>query len=110
MENELLDELMGRVGESKPKKKRPSRLDQIDVKRKDVDKATGRKASEGTTVISFRVPAHVAEMAEEAARKARIPFSEAKKAMFYHGVEWLANGGQPEMEYDKNVTAVPPSR
>lgn len=113
MSDDKLDRLTDLIGgaSSTKKNKLPSRLEDSDqaFSQQEIKKATGAKASEGTTVISFRVPEHIEKLAMEAATRQRIPYAEFKKAAFYRGVMAFAVDGEDvPMEYGRTVTAAVP--
>ncbi len=113
MSEEKLDKLNELLGGPLPTKKtgRTSRLDDSDqtFSQREIKKATGAKASEGTSVISFRVPEHIEKLAMEAAAQQRVPYAEFKKAAFYRGVMAFAiDGEEVPMDYGRTVTAAVP--
>jgi hypothetical protein len=113
MTDEKLDKLNNLIGGSQTPKKagRSSRLDESGdtFSQREIKKATGSKASEGTVVISFRVPEHIEKMAMEAATQQRVPYAEFKKAAFYRGVMAFAvDGEEVPMDYGRTATAALP--
>jgi hypothetical protein len=106
-----LNELIGGSSTSKKAGRSPSRLGDSDqaFSQQEIKKATGAKASEGTAVISFRVPEHVEKLAMEAAAQQRVPYAEFKKAAFYRGVMAFAvEGEEVPMDYGRTVSAAVP--
>lgn len=111
MSDDKLDKLNDLIGGSSKASKKRSRLDESaqEFSPKEIKKATGAKASEGTTVVSFRVPEHIERLAMEAAAQQRIPYAEFKKAAFYRGVMAFAvDGEEVPMDYGRTVTAAVP--
>ena len=112
MTDEKLDKLNDLIGGAPPAKKagRSSRLDESKqaFSQKEIKKATGAKASEGTTVISFRVPEHIERLAMEAAAQQRVPYAEFKKAAFYRGLMAFVNGEEVPMDYGRTANAAVP--
>jgi len=108
-DDDRLDKLDNMLGTTPRNRGGKSRLDKTEFSQKDIKKATGAKASEGTTVISFRVPEHIERLAIEAAAQQRIPYAEFKKAAFYRGVIAFAmDGEEVPMDYGRTVSAAVP--
>lgn len=106
---DALENLLGETGSTK--KKKQSRLSESSeaFDSKQIKKATGAKASEGTVVISFRVPEHIERMAMDAAAQQRVPYAEFKKAAFYRGVVAFATEGEEvPMDYGRTASAAVP--
>lgn len=112
MTDDKLDRLQELLGEKKASgRKAPSvsRLTETGVSKKAARQATGAKKSEGTAVVSFRVPEHIEAWAIDTAARKRIPYAEFKKAVFYRGlVAFAIDGEEPPMEYDREVSAAVP--
>lgn len=113
-ENKLdaLDNLLGGASSiAEPKSKKQSRLSKSSeaFDQKQIKKATGATASEGTVVVSFRVPEHIERLAMEAAAQQRVPYAEFKKAAFYRGVVAFAvEGEEVPMDYGRTANAAVP--
>jgi hypothetical protein len=89
--------------------KKDSRLQQTEITPRDARKATGAKKSEGTVVVSFRVPEHIERAAAQAASDLRVPYAELKKAIFYRGLlAFVRDGEEVPLHYDRSVEATPP--
>lgn len=111
MSEEKLDKLVNLVGgdSSGRAQKKNSRLQQAEISQQEARKATGAKKSEGTVVVSFRVPEHIEQVVAKAASDLRVPYSEFKKAIFYRGLlAFVRDGEEVPLHYDRNIEATPP--
>ena len=111
MSGDKLDKLANLLneGSGEANTKKNSRLQQIEIAPRDARKATGAKRSEGTVVISFRIPEHIERAAAQAASDLRVPYAELKKAIFYRGLlAFVRDGEEVPLHYDRNVEATPP--
>ncbi|MEZ4647079.1 MAG: hypothetical protein R3E31_30860 [Chloroflexota bacterium] len=98
-------------GTRKSKSEKPgSRLGETGITQVDARKATGAKKSEGTVVVSFRVPGYIEQVAMQAAINLRVPYAEFKKAVFYRGLEaFIRDGEQVPLHFDRNIEAELPN-
>lgn len=111
MSDDRLDKLASLLGDAGKETtiKKGSRLQQTEITPRDARKATGAKKSEGTVVVSFRVPEHIERAAAQAASDLRVPYAELKKAIFYRGLlAFVRDGEDVPLHYDRNVEATPP--
>lgn len=111
MSGDKLDKLANLLNEGggEASTKKNSRLQQIEISPRDARKATGAKRSEGTVVVSFRIPEHIERATAQAASDLRVPYAELKKAIFYRGLlAFVRDGEEVPLHYDRNVEATPP--